>query len=169
MKNDDAFSDDEAPSTSFPEHDVNSDWRTLSSPQNMPQDTSSSTPLPRMERRLTSHHRMRLLLIAMVVIVLVALAGGYGVFRAVSQPSRLTSSSFQQTRCPFHVSTDFVEGQNVRCGFLSVPEDRSLPRSPTIHLAVAIFNTPSSQPAPDPVLFLSGVLAMPYWRHLGRH
>ncbi len=156
MKNDDTFSDDEAPSTSFPEHDVNSDWRTLSSPQNMPQDTSSSTPLPRMERRLTSHHRMRLLLIAMVVIVLVALAGGYGVFRAVSQPSRQTSSAFHQTHCPFPLGKGLSEGQNVRCGFLVVPEDRSHVPGPTIHLAVAIFKTPSSHPAPDPMLFLSG-------------
>ena len=84
MKNDDTFSDDEAPSTSFPERDVNSDEGALSSSHNVPQGTSSSTPLPRMERRLTSHHRMRLLLIATVVVVLVALAGGYGVFRAVS-------------------------------------------------------------------------------------
>jgi pimeloyl-ACP methyl ester carboxylesterase len=156
MKNDDTFSDDGAPSTSFPEHDVNSQGRVLSSPQNVPQNTSFSTPLHRMERRLTSHHRMRLLLIAMVVVVLVALAGGYGVFRAVSQPSRQTSSAFQQTRCPFVLGAALVEGQNVRCGFLSVPEDRNLPRSPTIHLAVAIFKTPSPQPAPDPVLFLSG-------------
>jgi pimeloyl-ACP methyl ester carboxylesterase len=156
MKNDDTLSDDGAPSSSFPERDVNSNGRTLSSPHNVPQDTSSSTPLPRMERRLTSHHRMRLLLVAMVVVVLVALAGGYGVFRTVSQSSRQTSSAFHQTRCPFHVSTDLVEGQNVKCGFLSVPEDRSLLRSPTIQLAVAIFKTPSSQPAPEPVLFLSG-------------
>jgi len=99
---------------------------------------------------------MRLLLIATVVVVLVALAGGYGVFRAVSQPSRQTSSAYQQTRCPFHVSTDFVEGKNVTCGFLSVPEDRSQPKGHTIRLAVAIFKTPSSHPAPDPVLFLSG-------------
>ncbi len=156
MKNDDTLSDDGAPSSSFPERDVNSNGRTLSSPHNVPQDTSSSTPLPRMERRFTSHHRMRLLLVAMVVVVLVALAGGYGVFRTVSQPSRQTSSAFHQTRCPFHVSTDLVEGQNVKCGFLSVPEDRSLLRSPTIQLAVAIFKTPSPNPAPDPVLFLGG-------------
>ncbi len=84
MKNDDTFSEDEAPSTSFPERDVNSDEGALSSSHNVPQGTSSSTPLPWMERRLTSHHRMRLLLVAMVVVVLVALAGGYGVFRAVS-------------------------------------------------------------------------------------
>ncbi|MFL5659649.1 MAG: hypothetical protein ACJ8CB_36395 [Ktedonobacteraceae bacterium] len=37
-----------------------------------------------------------------------------------------------------------------------MPEDRSLPKSPTIRLAVAIFKTPSSQPDPDPVLLLSG-------------
>src|SRR5438874_12401972 len=120
MKNDDTFSSDEAPSTAFPVRDVNIDGRTFSSPQSAPQDTSSSTPLPRMERRLTSHHRMRLLLIAMVVIVLVALAGGYGVFRAVSQPSRQTSSAFHQTHCPFPLGKGLSEGQNVRCGFLVV-------------------------------------------------
>ncbi len=146
MKNDDTLPDDGAPSTCVPERDVNSDGH----------EQSSSAPLPTMERQHRSHRRMRLLLVAMVVVVLVALFGGYGVFRVITQPSRQTSSAFQQTRCPFHVSTDFVEGQNVKCGFLSVPEDRSLPKSPTIHLAVAIFKTPSSQPAPDPVLLLSG-------------
>ena len=83
MKNDDTFSSDEAPSTAFPERDVNSDEGALSSSPNVPQGTSSSTPLPRMERRLTSHNRLRLLQVALAVVVLVALAGGYGVFRAV--------------------------------------------------------------------------------------
>jgi len=156
MKNDDTFSDDGALSTSFPERDVNSDGHEQSSHLKAPQDTSSSASLIRMERRFTSHHSMRLLLGALVVVVLVALAGGYGVFRAVSQPSRQTSSAFHQARCPFILGFGLVEGKNVTCGFLSVPEDRSLPKSSTIRLAVAIFKTPSSQPAPDPVLFLSG-------------
>jgi pimeloyl-ACP methyl ester carboxylesterase len=146
MKNDDTFS----------ESDISKNERKISSPHNVAHDASSSTLPSGMEPGLGSNRRMRLLEVAMAIAVLVALIGGYGVFRAISQPSRQTSSAFKQTRCPFHVSTDFVEGQNVICGFLSVPEDRSLPMSPTIQLAVAIFKTPSSQPAPDPVLFLSG-------------
>jgi pimeloyl-ACP methyl ester carboxylesterase len=120
------------------------------------QDTPSSAPLPRMERRLTSQHRMRLPLVVMVVVVLVALAGGYGVFRAVSQPSRQASSVFQVTHCPFALGAALVEGQNVRCGFLSVPEEWSQPQGPSIRLAVALFKTFSSHPAPDPVLILGG-------------
>ena len=156
MKNDDTFSDIEAQSSSRPESDATNDDRVLSSSNDMQQDTSTSAILPRMERRLTSHRYMRLLLVALVVVILAALAGGYGVFHAVSQPSHQTSSAFQQTQCPFPLGAGLVDGKNVTCGFLSVPEDRSLPKSPTIHLAVAIFKSPSSQPVPDPVLFLNG-------------
>jgi pimeloyl-ACP methyl ester carboxylesterase len=156
MKHDDTFSNNGVPPTPAREHSDDSDGRGLSSPPTVAQDTPSSAHLPRMEQRLTSHHRMRLLLVAMVVVVLVALAGGYGVFRAVSQPSRQASSAFQQAHCPFPLGFALVEGRNVTCGFLVVPEDRSLPKGPTIRLAVAIFKTPSSQPDPDPVLFLSG-------------
>ena len=90
------------------------------------------------------------------MVVLVVLAGGYGVFCAVSQPSRQVSSAFQQAHCPFPLSGDFVEGQNVMCGFLTVPEDWSQPKGPTIRLAVAIFKTPNPQPTPDPLLVLGG-------------
>ena len=139
MKNDDTFSDIEAQSSSRLEPDATNDVRALSSSHDMQQDTSTSAILPRMERRLTSHRYMRLLLVALVVVILAALAGGYGVFRAVTQPSHQTFSAFQQTHCPFPLDAGLVDGKNVRCGFLSVPEDRSLPKSPTIHLAVAIF------------------------------
>jgi pimeloyl-ACP methyl ester carboxylesterase len=92
----------------------------------------------------------------MVVVVLVVLAGGYGVFRAVSQPSHQASPAFQVTHCPFALDATLVEGKHVRCGFLVVPEDRSQPQGSTIRLAVAIFKASSPHPAPDPVLFLGG-------------
>ncbi len=60
------------------------------------------------------------------------------------------------THCPFILGTGLVEGKNVTCGFLSVPEDRSQPKGTTLRLAVAIFKTPSSHPASDPVLVLGG-------------
>ncbi len=157
MKDEDTFSKNEPPPTTFDhEHDGDGDSRGLSSPAHVAQDIPSSAHLPRMDRRLTLRHHMRFLLVAMVVVVLAALAGGYGLFRAVSPPSRQASSAFQGAHCPFPLGAGLVEGQNVKCGFLTVPEDRSLPKSPTMRLAVAIFQTPSSQGDPDPVLFLSG-------------
>ena len=150
MKNDETSTDDGAPSYTFPEHDIHSAEHV--SAHTVPKETSFPTPMPRTERQRTSHNRMPFILLAMVVVILVALVGGYGVFHAVSQPS----SAFQVAHCPFVLDTTLVEGKNVTCGFLSVPEDRSLLKSPTLHLAVAIFKSSSSKPAPDPVIFLSG-------------
>jgi pimeloyl-ACP methyl ester carboxylesterase len=42
------------------------------------------------------------------------------------------------------------------CGYLSVPEDRAQTNSPLIQLAVVIVKSTSSNPAPDPVVFLAG-------------
>jgi pimeloyl-ACP methyl ester carboxylesterase len=92
-----------------------------------------------------------------MVVVLVALVGGYGIFRAVSPSSRQATSPFQQvTPCPFGLGVGLIEAQSVRCGWLSVPEDWSQPQGATIRLGVAIFKTSSPHPAPDPVLFLGG-------------
>jgi pimeloyl-ACP methyl ester carboxylesterase len=43
-----------------------------------------------------------------------------------------------------------------RCGFLVVPENRSQPDGRTIRLAVAIVPAVSPQPAPDPIVHLTG-------------
>jgi pimeloyl-ACP methyl ester carboxylesterase len=162
MKDEDPFSNDDPPLSS-PAHErgADGDGRALASPPTPLQDTPASAHLPRMGRRLPSRHHVRLLLGAIVVVVLVALAGGYGLFRAVSPPSRQASTAFQQAHCPFPLGAGLVEGHDVRCGFLVVPEDRSLLKSPTLRLAVAVFKTPNPRPAPDPVLFLGGGPGLP--------
>jgi pimeloyl-ACP methyl ester carboxylesterase len=120
------------------------------------QDAPPLAHPPTTERRLTPRHPLRLLLTVLVVVVLVVLAGGYGVFHEVTPPSRQAPSAFQQAHCPFTIGQGLVEGKDVKCGFLTVPEDRNQPQSPTIRLAVAIFKTPDPRPAPDPLLGLGG-------------
>ncbi len=44
----------------------------------------------------------------------------------------------------------------VTCGYVTVPENRTGDPSHTIQLAVAVFHSTSSNPAPDPVVFLQG-------------
>ncbi len=59
---------------------------------------------------------------------------------------------FTSSQCKF----DHPVGVTVSCGFLTVPEDRTDPKSPTIQIAVAVFHSTSANPAPDPVIFLQG-------------
>jgi pimeloyl-ACP methyl ester carboxylesterase len=154
MKDEDLFSHaGPPPSASDHERGGDSDHSTLSPTYPVSQEAPALAHPPKIKRRLMPRHHVRLML---VVTVVVALAGGYSVFRAVTPPSRQASSAFQQVHCPFPIGAGLVEGKNVRCGELTVPEDRSQPSSPTIQLAVAIFKTPAPHPVPDPVLVLGG-------------
>ena len=47
-------------------------------------------------------------------------------------------------------------GETVECGYLTVPEDRSVANGPTIRLHVALFRSQSDELAPDPVVYLEG-------------
>jgi len=64
--------------------------------------------------------------------------------------------TFQTASCPFKPAAGVVEGEDVRCGYLTVPEDHSRPQGPTIRLAVAIFKSVYASPASDPVVYLDG-------------
>jgi pimeloyl-ACP methyl ester carboxylesterase len=61
-------------------------------------------------------------------------------------------SHFEPAECQFEIPSS----QTVDCGYLTVPEDRSRPGGPTIRLYVAIFRSPSKNPALDPVVYLAG-------------
>lgn len=62
------------------------------------------------------------------------------------------AATFESARCEF---TEPPE-RAVSCGWLEVPEDRTDPASGTIRLTVAIFESESPDPAPDPVVYLEG-------------
>ncbi len=66
------------------------------------------------------------------------------------------SSNFQTANCPFDMPDGETEGQSITCGYLTVPEDHSDPNSKPIQLAVAILHSTGANPAPDPILYLSG-------------
>ncbi|HXX78013.1 MAG TPA: hypothetical protein VEI53_05960, partial [Ktedonobacteraceae bacterium] len=100
MKDEDSFASHEpSPTTSDPERGGDSDGHPLPAPPALPQDAPSPAHPPHMERQLPLRPYGRLLLVAMVVFAV--LAGGYGVFRAVSPSPRQAFSTFQQTHCPF--------------------------------------------------------------------
>lgn len=73
---------------------------------------------------------------------------------ALGQPT----SAFQAASCPFPVGAGLTEGQQVSCGYVTVPENRESSTSGKVKLAVAIFRAPQYMTTPDPapVLRLDG-------------
>jgi len=68
------------------------------------------------------------------------------------KPLPLTDALFQFSSCKFDESIH----SKVTCGTLHVPEDRTIADSRSISLHVAIFHSESSEPEPDPIIYLAG-------------
>ncbi|HVU12270.1 MAG TPA: alpha/beta fold hydrolase [Phototrophicaceae bacterium] len=66
------------------------------------------------------------------------------------------SSNFQSAKCPFDLPDGETEGQTITCGYLTEPEDHYDPSGKQIQLAVAILHSTGDNPAPDPIIYLSG-------------
>ena len=65
-------------------------------------------------------------------------------------------NAFQEiSPCPFPGADD-VDPSRLRCGYLTVPENRSDPASDQLKIPVAIVKSASAEPKPDPVVFLHG-------------
>lgn len=62
------------------------------------------------------------------------------------------AAAFKEGPCPFEAP----RGVTVRCGTLTVPEDRAAPNGRTVGLPVAIYKSTGANPAPDPVIYLEG-------------
>ncbi len=74
-----------------------------------------------------------------------------------TQPGHPTSA-FQSAPCPFQLGAGIVDGQQVNCGYVTVPENRNVNDGRKMKLAIAIFKAPQylNTPDPDPVLRLDG-------------
>src|SRR5215471_18217942 len=99
--------------------------------------------------------------VVLTVIELLAsvIAGGSNLpsHRSTTQPGHPTSA-FQSAPCPFQLGADIVDGQQVTCGYINVPENRNVNDGRKVKLALAIFKAPQylNTPDPDPVLRLDG-------------
>jgi len=69
---------------------------------------------------------------------------------------------FESAPCPFEGAE---KQEDVRCGYLIVPENRSLPNGRTLRLSVAVLGSLSDNPSPDPLVFLSGGPGLPSVKH----
>lgn len=90
--------------------------------------------------------------IGIAVVIAVAAA-------ACSGGSDDEGASYESTPCPNPIVAGVPAidlGPDFECGYLTVPENRSVPDGPTIRIAVARGKAVSAQPKPDPILYLTG-------------
>lgn len=93
--------------------------------------------------------------------LLVIFAGTYTLLlhihsRSTPAQTDVAASHFQYAHCPFVPGSGIVEGKQLRCGYLTVPEDANQPKGKSIQLAVAIFKAPGTATPADPLIYLSG-------------
>ena len=59
---------------------------------------------------------------------------------------------FEEAACPMPVPDGVVEGETLRCGYVTVPEFHSKPGERTVRLAVAVFSALGEDKAADPLV-----------------
>ncbi len=75
---------------------------------------------------------------------------------STSNQPRKPTSAFQSAACPFSIGSGIVEGKDVRCGYVTVPENRQHTNGASVRLAVAVFKSPTVQNDSLPVFRVEG-------------
>ncbi len=108
------------------------------------------------------------LVLAILVCICLAVTSCSGLRRGATSASG-TASAFEVAPCPVKVPEDIVEGGEVTCGYVTVPEEHANLDGPTLRLAVAIVQSTSDSPRPDPLVYGSGgpggstLATLPMW------
>lgn len=96
---------------------------------------------------------LTLLLVLPAVAAAASPAGSAALAATAQQESNAT---FAEAACPFALPRDIEEGEELTCGYLTVPERHAELNGPTAELAVAIFKSTASLPAEEPLVLLLG-------------
>lgn len=108
-----------------------------------------SRPMFRSFTRITSIFFIIILLFGGVVVPTQAQDGG-------TPPNQVPPGRFEPGPCDFDLQTGLIEGRDLQCGWLIVPEEYENPDAGEIRLAVAIIKSQVDDPAPDPLFMLQG-------------
>jgi pimeloyl-ACP methyl ester carboxylesterase len=90
---------------------------------------------------------------AMLLVIILTLMAP---FIASPVQSATPTGTFQPDDCMFKLPSGAVEGRDLECGWLQVPERHERPDGPVIRLAVAIIKSRAANRKPDPLVMLQG-------------
>lgn len=96
------------------------------------------------------HYHMRLILVCAILVSTL----GATALSTYAQGFRI--AQFVEALCPMPLPEGFAEGEDIVCGYVTVPEDHEAPEGKSLQLAVAILRSTGTDPASDPLLMLQG-------------
>jgi pimeloyl-ACP methyl ester carboxylesterase len=79
-----------------------------------------------------------------------------GLAACAKQDSRGDLSTFEAAPCPVELPESVRQGEEIVCGYVTVPEEHAHPEGKTLRLAVAVVKSTSEHPAPDPLVMEAG-------------
>jgi hypothetical protein len=65
-------------------------------------------------------------------------------------------ATFEEALCPFELPGSVVQGRDILCGYVTVPEEHARPDGETVRLAVAVLKSTGDDSVPDPLVIESG-------------
>lgn len=71
-------------------------------------------------------------------------------------PAPVLKATFEDAPCPMQLPEGAVEGRDIACGYVTVPERHAVPEGNTIQLAVAVIPSTIGGSASAPLVMLSG-------------
>ena len=84
------------------------------------------------------------------------LAGPLGRGSDARPAAQESVATYAEAACPFEIPEGQVEGEDLNCGYLTVPEFHDAPDGPTLDLLVAIYRSTAAEPAAEPLIMLLG-------------
>lgn len=72
------------------------------------------------------------------------------------QDDRGAVSTFAEASCPMELPESVRKGEDIVCGYVTVPEEHAQPEGETLRLAVAVVKSTSKDPASDPLVMEAG-------------
>ncbi len=69
---------------------------------------------------------------------------------------RADGPAFEPADCPMYMPSYVRDGEDIRCGYVTVPAFHTQPDGDTLRLAVAVLPATGPDPAPDPLVYAAG-------------
>lgn len=113
-------------------------------------------PDSRSERSPSYRRRIVLAILSVFIVILAGSSAWLLHIQAKPSAASTRAGRFLSAACPFKPGYGIIAGKNLRCGYLTVPEDRDQPGGNMIQLAVAILKAPGNHTPADPVVYLTG-------------
>jgi len=98
---------------------------------------------------------LRLMLLALFLICILTSPLNVSASPA-NHPMLQESGKFRRAECMIELPAGVVNGQDVICGYLTVPEEHANPARPTIDCAGIIIKSRYPQTKPDPLVIAQG-------------